>query len=288
MTICIGTLCSDGKKAILASDRMITVIGLSHEFEHGVPKVQHVSECCLVLSAGSALLPTEIFHGFSTEFAGHRQPSIVEVVEKIKSRYATTRKKKIEEEYFRPRGLTIESFYKILDSLPPNIAMLLDSRIDKFEEWSLSLIVAGVDASGAHLYDVVEPGASSCYDELGFVCIGSGAPHAINSFIANEFTPAVQANRALFLTYEAKRRAEHAPGVGPSTDMWIVGPHSTQRIPRRTLEQLERIYQAKSSWERGKGKELERMLNRLNIPADATERAAPEKLASSAGNAPLG
>ena len=34
MTICIGTICDNGKKAIVVTDRMVTSSGLSVEFEH--------------------------------------------------------------------------------------------------------------------------------------------------------------------------------------------------------------------------------------------------------------
>ena len=39
MTICIGVICENRRKAIFASDRMLTSPGLSIEFEHDEPKI---------------------------------------------------------------------------------------------------------------------------------------------------------------------------------------------------------------------------------------------------------
>jgi hypothetical protein len=38
MTICIGVVCQNRKRAIFADDRMLTSPGLSVEFEHNEPR----------------------------------------------------------------------------------------------------------------------------------------------------------------------------------------------------------------------------------------------------------
>jgi len=43
MTICIGVICENRKKAIFASDRMLTSPGLSIEFEHDEPKYELIT-----------------------------------------------------------------------------------------------------------------------------------------------------------------------------------------------------------------------------------------------------
>lgn len=54
MTICIGVVCQNRKRAIFASDRMLTSPGLSVEFEHNEPKFEKLSLTCVGLSAGEA------------------------------------------------------------------------------------------------------------------------------------------------------------------------------------------------------------------------------------------
>ncbi len=50
--------------------------------------------------------------------------------------------------------------------------------------------------------------------EVGFAAIGTGGRHAELTLIQNEFRPTVNLSEAVFLTYLAKKNAEHAPGVG--------------------------------------------------------------------------
>ena len=259
-------LCESNSKAVLASDRMITVSFLSHEFEHPTPKSQPVSESCVILSAGSALLPTEVFHDIDNEISSLKNPGVAEIVERVKARYVAVRRKKAEETYLRPRGLTIEGFYKTMDSLPAQLAAVLDQKIEKGDDgWGLELIIAGVDGSGAHIYLVEDPGVSSSFDSIGFVCTGSGSPHAFTSFIASGYAENGSLNEAVYRTYEAKRRSERAPGVGPTTDMWIVTKEGVRKLKETVLVSLRGIYDRYAEWESGKLQKMSRDIGALDL-----------------------
>lgn len=119
MTICIGVVCDKSQKVILAADRMITVDMLSQEYEHGVPKCDEVSDTCLVLSAGSALLPAEVFYEIKGEITKLKRPIIRDIVGEIKRRYVAARRTVVEEMYLTPRGFTMETFYEKVSDLPP-------------------------------------------------------------------------------------------------------------------------------------------------------------------------
>ena len=66
MTICIGALCENGLTCVVAADREMTAPGLSLEFEHHERKIDRLSDTCVVLSAGDALLATEIIGRMSS------------------------------------------------------------------------------------------------------------------------------------------------------------------------------------------------------------------------------
>ena len=119
MTICIGILCDNSKKAIMISDKMITMPMLSQEFEHETPKMAKINNTCIAISAGDALIPVELFDHVGTGIKGIANPKIKEIVEKIKTCYSDLRKKFIEEEFLNSRGFTITSFYNRMSELSP-------------------------------------------------------------------------------------------------------------------------------------------------------------------------
>src|SRR6185503_18005785 len=98
------------------------------------------------------------------------------------------------------------------------------------------LIIAGIDGGGAHLYAGQE-GKFSCEDAVGFAAIGAGSWHAQSQFMFARYTRSMPAAKALYLVFAAKKRAETAPGVGPETDMFIIGPQpgTYQEVQRKFI-----------------------------------------------------
>ena len=88
---------------------------------------------------------------------------------------------------------------------------------------SMSVIFAGVDERGTHIY-VVEDNELRCNDGVGFAAIGSGARHAETQLSLAGHAWNSPNYHALLLTYMAKKRAELAPGVGKLTDLFVIGP----------------------------------------------------------------
>jgi len=264
MTICIAALCDKNFKAIVASDRMITVMPLSQEFEHGTSKIQTIAKTCAAVTAGSALLPSELCKAVEEPISKLGKPHISQIVDEIKKQYVELRKKRIEEEVLKPRGLTIETFYKNIGKLPPQIAIPLDNKIESYDEFRLDVLIGGVDDSGGHIYQVSNPGISECFDILGYSAIGSGEPHAISSFIANDYTGLVSLNEGVYMVYEAKKRSEKAPGVGPSTDMCVIDK-KVEPISDAVMANLNKIYKMKTAYERKRTKKINQAIQNLKI-----------------------
>lgn len=246
MTICIASICDSSKKVIVASDRMITTGDLTVAFEHDVPKITQLSGNCLVLTAGPALVHTDLFRNVKSTIHAGAVPPISVILDKIKAEYLRIRLREIEERYFNVRGFDISWFNENQRMLSPDTVLRLDRVLEAYDRFDLHILIAGVDAAGAHVYYVYPPSSSDCFEALGYCSIGTGERHADSTFISYRYAPSFSLYKALYITYEAKKRAEIAVGVGEHTDMAIIDNVGITYITKETLEKLEDIYKKRT------------------------------------------
>lgn len=130
--------------------------------------------------------------------------------------YQEVRKKHIIRNELESRGLDLNSYYENQQKLVPPIIQMID---EQFRTWNpeVDVIVAGKDNSGCHIYTVQNPGDTLCHDSVGFVAIGSGAPHALYSLIESNYKKTMGRDEVEKLVKRAKHRSEVAPGVGTAT-----------------------------------------------------------------------
>src|SRR5512140_1703900 len=119
MTVCIGARCADrsgrpSAAAVVASDRMVPLGGLT-EFEHGVSKIRQISERVLALTAGDALRGAQLAADIAARVPAGTV-SVDLVGQQAVQAYVERRRQQIESNLFPPRGLTMESFYNVLQS----------------------------------------------------------------------------------------------------------------------------------------------------------------------------
>jgi len=241
MTICIGALCEDGKAAVVAGDRMLTNAALSTEFEHPERKITPLAEGCVALSAGSALAHTELLREVVAAVSGQKSPSIAKVTEIVKGCYGKQREGQIADLFLRPRGFAdLQQFYRAHKDLYPDVLCAIQSQVDAYD-YNLEILVAGADNTGAHLYTIDNPGVSMCFDGIGYHAIGAGLPHAIDALIALDCRPQMMLAEMVCVVYQAKKRAERAPGVGAVTDMAIVREGHTTNLNTEQVARLEEL-----------------------------------------------
>jgi len=261
VTICIGSICEDGKKAIIISDRMITDDDLSIEFEHPEPKILQLSKNCMAVTSGSALFFQEILEPVLIE-SHNESPKISEIVEKVAKSYSDLRRKRVEELYFRPMGFTIENFYKCQNE---RIVEFLGRKLDEFEfPGGLEILIIGVDEK-AHIYLVDTPGIPISLDAIGWGSIGTGYPHAENAFIANKYHTKLSFNQAVYFSHEAKRRAEVAPRVGKVTDIFYIDRNGIRQLSAESIEKLNGIFNEKEKLIEPIEKEINEKIYRLSL-----------------------
>ncbi len=268
VTICIGALCdADGgtpKKAITLSDRMVTYADLTVAFEHDTPKIDILSSNCLALSAGSAVAQIPVYRAVATTIPPKASLPISEIVDKVKEKYREVKLSKIEDEVFKNRGLTMAQFYQNQQSLDPDFVAQLDAEVEDYR-FDLSIIVAGVDSGGGHLYLVYPPLSSDCFDGFGYVAIGTGERHSESVFIARRYTSSTPFRKALCIAYEAKKRAEIAVGVGKQTDAYVVDGQGVHMVSSDTLKAMDELYNQVYEIDNKRYSELDNAISKLNV-----------------------
>ena len=244
MTVCIAAVCGNKQAVVVASDRMITASYPPVEFEHDVPKLEKVGNSCVALTVGDALAHVDLFRTARQTLAGLDTPTIQQIAEVLRTLYSTERLKVVEQRILGLRGWKLAEFYTELPkTVPPDIFMMVDHSIATYD-YGVELLVAGVDTEG-HIHSVRNPGHTDCFDALGYNAIGSGALHALSTFIANNCCASMGVNQGVYLVFEAKRAAEVAPGVGKHMDMAIINGDGVHVLTDKEISALDDVYNAR-------------------------------------------
>lgn len=127
-----------------------------------------------------------------------------------------------------------------MGNFPREFAFKMDNEIITYP-YGLTILLSGADESGAHIYRIEDPGTSECFDSsIGFNAIGIGQDHAVLSLIGNKYTIKMDLNEATYLAYEAKRKAEIAPGVGKETDISIIKNENIEQVSKEKIKNKEK------------------------------------------------
>lgn len=270
MTICIGGICCSqngfAKNAIAVADRMITAGDT--EFEQlAFSKIEKLTENCVAVTAGSALAHTELFKATRAKFAGTPRPPIIDLVQEMKNNYVRLRTLRAEERHFKPLGLTVASFLQNQRSLDSTLVLRLSHQLEEATYGGgigLQIVVAGVDTAGAHIHCIFDPGSSECFDAIGYCSIGSGERHADSALIINDYNVALSVKKSLYLMFEAKKRAEMAPGVGRKyTDVSIISDSAIRSLTVQDIQELQKVYDKHNEVELSCRQEMDDLIEKL-------------------------
>jgi len=263
VTICIGVVCDDSKKAIAISDRMITDEEyLQVKFEHLVPKIDALCDNCVVMIAGDALEPWEYLRQVKSRISGKKRLPIHQVLKYLKEEFVKLRNKRLNESVFHKRELTLKEFYENQTNLDTELVTTLDQMVEE-HKLELDLLLVGVDDDGAQIHYIFDPGTSKPFNNLGYCSIGIGDRHADITFVDSKYTPKVPFKQALYLAYKAKKRAESAPGVGQKyTDITVIDPKH-KSVSDLTIAELEKVFQ--DEMKLGRSEEIVKAIDNLEI-----------------------
>jgi hypothetical protein len=225
MTVCIAALYENGKGAVLCSDQMATIgFPLNYEYENkDVAKIVELSSQpkTFALVSGNVVVADEIICSVKDILSKKSGNSVIDIVNIFREQYQIMRRVHVIRNELEPRGLDLASYYKMHQTLLPQIVKTLDDALAK---WSLKteFILAGKDGNLCHMHIIIHPGDTLPLDSIGYTAIGSGSIHAMFSMIEGKYSKAMPQKDVEDLVLKAKKRSEVAPGVGPLTNIEIL------------------------------------------------------------------
>jgi len=255
-----------GKEHVMvASDRMVTLNFPSTEFEQNASKTVSVTVNCVAATAGSALAFTPILEqAQSTLQQDKSPPNIQRIAEVIRQCYIVARNAKLEQDILAKIGLNMQTFYQANRTFAPEIVANVVQAMNQYN-LNLSIIVAGVDTSGPHIYRIDDPGRIESFDSIGHCSVGSGELHAISTFIANDYDLNLDLDHVIAMVYDAKKRSEKAQGVGEETDLYVICNDRTVKLNDATIQKLNEIHNKKTEQEKKVVADLEELVKKLDI-----------------------
>jgi hypothetical protein len=274
-----------GSGIIAASDRMLSDGGLGIEYEASRWKTLMIGKTHMVFVAGE-LTFNSLALGRLVEQMQVREAlttrAIAEAYGSIVSQLAFERAAK---RIVEPLGISAKRWQsddlKWQDiGLPEGV---LSQVLDQLQSETVDCeaIVLGCDGREAHLVRVDNRGVLTLHDDIGFVSIGSGGIHASGYYMQAPYTHVLGYHRALLLTYFGKKRAEVAPGVGRSTNMFLITEDGANEISDFELTALEKSFaRAERSAER-----LLPALEKTIFSASQKELVRQQELAAKRGGA---
>ena len=249
MTVCIGLLCADrnGKPEsalVLASDRLVTRNGVG--FEYTMRKMRRISDKCVIMVAGSAGMGEVICHdvelSVNAAIAGNIQIEIPCIAQLTADVYKKIRLMRVQNEVFDTRGIALQAFYAGTQEQPNSyIAKDIDKQVTEYN-LEVSLLVAGYDNNGAHLYFVGNPGNMPlpCRPGNQFTA-GEGSTLAQLSLWETGFH-GESLRKTILAAYIAKCRSERANSVGAGTDMMVIDQDGAREMTEADLGSLKASY----------------------------------------------
>jgi len=241
MTICISAIAEE-KYIVSISDKMVTLTNPPTEYEQYNSKTHVITNSCIFASAGLALEPLPILEEIKEE-CDDKTP-ITDIATKAKTIFKKHRTQFMEDNLLTKFGLTHDEFKKMQLSMNPNIVAQIYKTLNE-KLYDLSIIIAGVDKNGPHIFNINDPSQLTNYNGLGHCQIGSGNIHAFSSFISNQFNSKLKLTEVAAIVYESKKRSEIARGVGVASDMYIVSNNNVKQLTDDEMKNLESNYQCK-------------------------------------------
>ena len=252
MTVCIAAGCENGTAIVVASDWMLSAPHLAVEFDHPGSKIDQLNPRCAALSSGNALFVQDILaDGYDVASKSEQTvPTIRELANGIKRGFRKTRIRRINELVFELHGTDFDTFYRNGDisRLPDVLAMALNAQTENLQ-LGTSLIVTGVDDTGAHIFGIQDPGSIDCWDRVGYHAIGIGAHHAMIKLVSMGQSILKSTPETIFNVYCAKKISESAPGVGTATTMKVITLKNTMLVCDDLLKKMATTYENLASFQ---------------------------------------
>jgi len=228
MTVCVASVCDDGKSLVLVADKMVGIGYITSEPD--ITKLLNLHKSWWVLFAGDPIASVfNIVEYAKKSLAKKRGVSVDEPItlelaeEVIQQAFHRKRMEDAEALYLKPIGWDIGSFNLHGNSRLPNFGQI-QQRIDDYS-LPIELLVAGFSEGKGHIFSLSGYGESrgipTRHDVPGFYAVGSGSTGAVYMMYYRDMSSKMTTREAMYYAFEAKYFGEQASDVGQRTDMYL-------------------------------------------------------------------
>ena len=209
-----------GPAALTASDRKITAGDV--EYEPQQLKVAFLNQRALILISGDYAFHTEAI--LATQRQVQSKPDLSP--ENIALNYGRTiqsiKRRHAEDLILAPLGMNTDTFVAQQRELSEGFVERITSQLQNYVGEEVEALVVAGDGKDVFIYSIDTRGAVICLNDVGFAAIGGGAWHAKSRLMQAGYVNRNNFPLALPAIFAAKKAAEVAPGVGKSTDIYLV------------------------------------------------------------------
>ena len=254
MTVGIAAICDgtedESRGVVVAADRLVTTgYGTRIEYEHTDTKITEITDAgsvtCFAVASGSLSLADDLFLKMEEEIAERGPTTIRDIAQEGVDAFHRLQRETFTNQILAPLDLELEDLRKGDISLSKEYqrALLQDIYEKKEEiEKNLSILLAGVDANGAHIYSLTDADIAR-HDNLGYATIGSGSLSSQLTFTRNRYDTDCSLSDGLMTVVEAKARAEEAQGVGRKMDIVLIKDDDVEFVKGDDVEPLRELQQ---------------------------------------------
>lgn len=241
VTQLVGAICDKGKALVAVSDRMLT--GPASTYEQSMSKGVFLSDNAFAMLCGSVEIGYSIANWACQYVRENNLTKLNRIVEQTGRAFQEAREHQIVQNYLGRYGIrSMKHWHQVQRELRDGVATTLAAQIQAYK-LDVQLMVAGISDGRAHLYVVNDSKGIEPRYMTGFCCVGSGWIHAATTFARYSYDMSFSLSEALYVAYEAKGRAELAPGVGQATDVFVVDSRGIHVITQETHGQLKEMYE---------------------------------------------
>jgi 20S proteasome alpha/beta subunit len=247
MTVAVGAICDGGKAVVVAADTLVTFPQLNLHIEGAISKIAMLTPHVVGVLTGAISDGHEILSMARPRIESlGSNPSIDKIVEAIRQAYEDFKIQRVERTMLRPYlGINFETF-RHMASTATQTSVLQQLAIEIVKHTvGVDIFIAGMSDGAAHIFGVGNPGETFRYDIYGCAALGVGMSYSIGRFAIAQHSITDTLSTALYTTYEAKKSAEAAPGVGKLTQMKVITSAGIKDMPQQLFDRLDEIHSRK-------------------------------------------
>lgn len=237
MTICIAAIYEDSG-IIGAADRALTYGDIN--FQNGKSKVYKLTDNAVELVAGNVSIHPTVYEALKKEI---EKSGITNISDMASMFVNESSKYKIKMELAQI-GQLIETPRSAAENIIAEEVKRITSNsiINPPKGQELLAIIAGIDESGTHIYQMINT-RIDCKDMAGYACMGLNYISADNQIVSLNYERIDSKASVLWKVYQAKRSAEIASNIGKDTHMFIIDKAKGFRfVPKYVMDILKSNY----------------------------------------------